>query len=98
MAVAKCSPLDARLLGRDEVIKFLVGLYRTGFSRVGPEGTLELTDVNQEPAFVLRLAGQLDSVYVISIDDDTITGIRIVRNPDKLAYIDHQLASLDRSH
>ena len=77
-------------------MKFLVGLYRTGFSRVGPEGTLELSEVNQEPAFVLRVAGHLDSVYVISIDDDTITGIRIIRNPDKLAYIDQQLASIHR--
>jgi RNA polymerase sigma-70 factor (ECF subfamily) len=82
------------LLGRDEVMKFLVGLYRTGFSRVGPEGTLELTEVNQEPAFVLRVTGHLDSVYVISIDDGTITGIRIIRNPDKLAYIDQQLTSI----
>src|SRR5262249_35608500 len=54
------------LLGRDEVVKFLVGLYRTGFSRVGPEGSLELAEVNDEPAFLMRLREQLDSVYVIS--------------------------------
>lgn len=83
------------LQGRDEVMKFLLGLYRTAFSRVGPEGSLELTEVNQEPAFLMRLGTQLDSVYVISIDDDVITGVRIIRNPDKLAYIDQQLASLE---
>jgi RNA polymerase sigma-70 factor (ECF subfamily) len=82
------------LLGRDEVMKFLLGLYRTAFSRVGPEGSLEVAEVNQEPAFVFRLAGELDSVYVISIDEGVITGVRIIRNPDKLAYIDQQLASL----
>jgi RNA polymerase sigma-70 factor (TIGR02957 family) len=81
------------LLGRDEVMKFLVGLYRTAFSRVGPEGSIEMTEVNHEPAFVLRVADHLDSVYVISIDDDGISGVRIIRNPDKLAYIDHQLAA-----
>lgn len=84
------------LHGRDEVVKFLVGLYRTAFSRVGPEASLEMTEVNQEPAFVLKVAGQLDSVYVISIDEDAISGVRIIRNPDKLAYIDQQLAALDR--
>lgn len=85
------------LLGRDEIVKFLVGLHRTGFSRVGPEGSIEMTEVNQEPALILRVSGHLDSVYVITINDDTISGIRIIRNPDKLAYIDHQLAALDRS-
>ena len=85
------------LLGRDEVMKFLVGLYRTAFSRVGPEGSLEMTEVNQEPAFVMRVGRQLDFVYVISIDGDVISGVRIIRNPDKLAYIEHQLASPGRS-
>ena len=84
------------LLGRDEVLKFLVGLYRTAFSRVGPEGSLELAEVNEEPAFLMRLRMQLDSVYVISIDDDLVSGVRIIRNPDKLAYIDQQLASTRR--
>jgi RNA polymerase sigma-70 factor (TIGR02957 family) len=79
------------LLGREEVMKFLLGLYRTAFSRVGPEGSLEISDVNQEPAFLMRLGQQLDSVFVISIDDDQISGLRIIRNPDKLAYIDAQL-------
>jgi RNA polymerase sigma factor (sigma-70 family) len=81
------------LVGRDEVVKFLVGLYRTAFSRVGPEGSLELTEVNNEPAFLMRLGTRLDSVYVMSIAEGLVTGIRIVRNPDKLAYIDQQLAS-----
>ena len=74
-----------------------MGLYRTAFSRVGPEGSLEMTEVNQEPAFVMRVGRQLDSVYVISIDGDVISGVRIIRNPDKLAYIEHQLASPGRS-
>jgi RNA polymerase sigma-70 factor (TIGR02957 family) len=81
------------LLGRDEVMKFLVGLYRTGYSRVGPRGSLELSEVNGEPAFLMRLEKQLDSVYVISIEDEVVSGLRIIRNPDKLAYIDAQLAS-----
>jgi RNA polymerase sigma-70 factor (ECF subfamily) len=86
------------LLGRDEVVKFLVGLYRTGFSRVGPEGSLELAEVNDEPAFLMRLRKQLDSVYVMTIEDDLVSGIRIIRNPDKLAYIESQLATRRTAH
>ena len=81
------------LLGRDEVVKFLVGLYRTGFSRIGPEGSLEVSEVNHEPALLMRVRRELDSVYVISIADNMIAGVRIIRNPEKLAYIEHQLAS-----
>jgi RNA polymerase sigma factor (sigma-70 family) len=81
------------LLGRDEVVKFLIGLYRTAFSRVGSRGSLELAEVNEEPAFLARLGNQLDSVYVLSIEADLVSGLRIIRNPDKLAYIESQLAS-----
>jgi RNA polymerase sigma-70 factor, ECF subfamily len=81
------------LLGRDEVVKFLIGLYRTAFSRIGSRGSLEPTEVNEEPAFLARVGNQLDSVYVISIEGDLVSGLRIIRNPDKLAYIESQLAS-----
>ena len=43
---------------------------------------------------MLRVAGQLESIFVFSIDDDAISGIRVVRNPDKLAQIDRQLTTL----
>jgi len=86
------------LLGRDEVLKFFEGLYRTAYSRVGPDGSLELAEVNDEPAFLMRLRKQLDSVYVISIEDDLVSGVRIIRNPDKLAYIESQLATRSTAH
>jgi RNA polymerase sigma-70 factor (ECF subfamily) len=75
------------------VVKFLIGLYRTAFSRIGSKGSIELTEVNEEPAFLARLGQHLDSVYVISIEGDCVSGLRIIRNPDKLAYIESQLAS-----
>jgi RNA polymerase sigma-70 factor (ECF subfamily) len=82
------------LVGRDEVVKFLVGLHRTAFAKVGPRGSLELAEVNQEPAFLMRLGAELDSVYVISMAEGHVTGIRIIRNPDKLTYIEQQLVAL----
>jgi RNA polymerase sigma-70 factor (ECF subfamily) len=57
-----------------------------------------LAEVNGEPAFLMRLRTQLDSVYVISIEDDLVSGIRVIRNPDKLAYIESQLATRNRAH
>ena len=83
------------LVGRHEVLKFLVGLHRigenTGLIR---EASLTIEDINSETAPVLRVAAQMDSIFVLSIDNDAISGIRVVRNPDKLARIRLQLNTL----
>jgi len=83
------------IFGRDNVVQVLVGIRRTAPS-LGialEDVTMAVVEVNREPALVLRVAGQIDSVYALSIEDDSITGIRIVRNPDKLRFIDGQLRS-----
>lgn len=82
------------VFGRAAVVQVLVGIRRTAPSlgialdAVG----LDVVEVNNEPALVLRVAGRLDSVYTLSIEDDAIVAIRIVRNPDKLRFIDRQLS------
>lgn len=83
------------LVGRDQVRNFLVGLHRTA-ETAGVLGVASLTieDINSEPALVLRLAGHLEAIFVLSVDDDVISAIRVVRNPDKLARIDRQLTTL----
>jgi RNA polymerase sigma-70 factor, ECF subfamily len=82
------------VFGRDHVVNMLVGFRRTAPAiGVALESvTLDITEVNGEPAIVLRVAGRLDGIYVMSIEDGAITAIRVVRNPDKLTYVDHQLA------
>jgi len=83
------------LIGRDEVLKFLVGLHRVGETTgLARTASLAIEDVNSEPALTLRLGGHLESVFVLSIDDEGISAIRVVRNPDKLAHIDRQLTTL----
>ena len=49
--------------------------------------------MNQEPALVVRIGRQLDGVFVLSIADGAVASIRVVRNPDKLVFLDRQLAS-----
>jgi RNA polymerase sigma-70 factor (ECF subfamily) len=80
------------LAGRDDVLKFLVGLNRAARATgLASRASLHLTEVNAEPAIVLRVGDQLDGVFVLSIEADAITGIRVVRNPDKLAFLGRQL-------
>jgi hypothetical protein len=56
------------------------------------DASFSFEDVNSEPALVLRMNHRLESLFVFSIDDDDrISAIRVVRNPDKLAHIDRRL-------
>ena len=81
------------LYGRDDVLKLLLGLRRSAAATGLAEGISALiATVNAEPAMVLRVHGHLDGVWVLTIADDGIRNIHVVRNPDKLAYIDAQLA------
>jgi RNA polymerase sigma-70 factor (ECF subfamily) len=76
------------LIGRDEVLNFLMGIHRAGQTTgAASQVTLSMADVNREPGLFVRLAGRLDSVFVFSIEDGVVSGIRVVRNPDKLARI-----------
>jgi RNA polymerase sigma-70 factor (ECF subfamily) len=88
----KVSAARRPLAGRDEVLKFLIGLQRTAETAglIG-DASLAIEDVNSEAALVLRVGHRLESVFVLSIQHETISAIRVVRNPDKLAHIDRQL-------
>ena len=82
------------LLGRDAVLNLLLGLRRIVQAQgLGTSLSFEIVDVNCEPALVVRVAGQLDSIYALSIDGDAIDAIRVVRNPEKLAFIERQLTT-----
>jgi RNA polymerase sigma-70 factor (ECF subfamily) len=83
------------VLGREQVLNFLLGLHRTaqaaGLTR---QASLRIEEVNAEPALILRVGTRLESIFVLSIEDDAVSDIRVVRNPDKLARIDRQLTRL----
>jgi len=70
-----------------------------GFRRTAPSAgvdlatvALDIEHVNGEPAMLMRIAGRLDSVYAFTIEDGRIAAIRVVRNPDKLQFLDRQLS------
>ena len=80
------------LLGHDRVLRFLLGLHRSASATTEMRDVvLRIEDVNSEPALLIRVGDRLESIFVFSIDGDTVSGIRIVRNPDKLARIYRRL-------
>lgn len=92
----KASAARRPLIGRDQVLTFLIGLRRTveNAGSLARDLSLRVADVNCEPALVVRVRGRLESIFVLSIAQDTIAAIRIVRNPEKLAYIARHLSAL----
>jgi RNA polymerase sigma-70 factor, ECF subfamily len=83
------------VFGRDHVVTLLLGIRRTApATGIALDSiTLDIVEVNREPAIVMRVAGVIEAVYVATVDDGVISALRIVRNPDKLTYIARQLAS-----
>src|SRR5882757_5038079 len=82
------------IFGREQVVSLLMGFRRTAPAIGVPleSVALDIVEVNGEPAVLLRVDGRLDGVYVMAVEEGAITAIRVVRNPDKLTYIEHQLA------
>jgi RNA polymerase sigma-70 factor (TIGR02957 family) len=75
--------LGARRVGR------LLGV---GLPHIADQASTQWLDVNGWPALLVRLDGEIDSVVTVRIDDGLITGLYLVRNPEKLARIEQQTA------
>jgi RNA polymerase sigma-70 factor (ECF subfamily) len=91
----KVSAARRPLVGRESVINFLTGLHRSARATgLAAQASLSPVEVNGEPAVVLRVAGRLDSVYALSMIDGAVAAINVIRNPDKLKYIERQLSSI----
>ncbi|MGW7068703.1 RNA polymerase sigma-70 factor [Streptomyces sp. NPDC054855] len=71
------------VVGADKVARLLTGGLRKNRSRVaiGP------TVVNGSPALAIHLDGELDSIMAARIEADRITGLYVVRNPEKLSHL-----------
>jgi RNA polymerase sigma-70 factor (ECF subfamily) len=80
------------LKGREQVAAFLLGIHRSAIaSGLAAKASIELTEVNSEPALVLRVGGDLDGVFVLNVEHGAIRAIHVVRNPEKLGYLRRQL-------
>jgi hypothetical protein len=87
------------VLGRDPVVQLLLGirLWAQAHGYARDWSKVELVEVNYDPAMLVHKDGRIDSVFVCSIEGDAITGIRVVRNPDKLVYLARQLSATAES-
>ena len=56
-------------------------------SKIPASVSLHPTEVNGQPALVVRLDGVLDTVIGVRVDDGLITEFYAVRNPEKLSHM-----------
>lgn len=69
--------------GRDKVSR----LFTAGFAQFADAVTLEPVDLNGWPGLIVRLHGELDSVFAFAVGGGLITGSYAVRNPEKLSRL-----------
>ncbi|MEV6100349.1 RNA polymerase sigma-70 factor [Nocardia sp. NPDC051981] len=73
------------VVGPARVAQYLYGLV-TKLLPEFPDASFAFEDVNGEPAMVFRTAGVVFMVGAIEVDGDRISALRMVLNPDKLAF------------
>ncbi|WP_098241250.1 RNA polymerase sigma-70 factor [Streptomyces formicae] len=77
------------VLGREKVVRFLVGGMRT----FGAAMDFSYAEVNGAPAVLARVEGTLVGTASFELSGDgAVIGVRAVVNPDKLAYAERQVA------
>jgi RNA polymerase sigma-70 factor (ECF subfamily) len=78
--------LPQPVVGADKV----AGLLALGLRRLG-QASVELTQINGQPALILRFDGEIDTVTAIRLEDGLITGLYAVRNPEKLSRLEREI-------
>ena len=73
------------ILGREKVLRFLAGVTGDGWP-------VEVIEVNGAPGLRIVVDGEVDTVGTVLVEDGLVTGIYIIRNPEKLRRLDEVVA------
>ena len=76
------------IVGADRVGRLLA----RGLPRISGQMSAEPVQINGCPALIVRLDGVIDDVVAVRIDDGLITGLYVVRNPEKLSRVGRETA------
>ncbi|TDW17578.1 RNA polymerase sigma-70 factor [Kribbella kalugense] len=55
------------------------------------DASLEVTQINGQPALILRFGAEIDTVTVLHVDNGLIAGMYSVRNPAKLSHLGEEI-------
>ena len=76
------------IVGAERVARLLTA----GLPHLHGQASVEPTQLNGSPALIIRLNGEIDDVVAVRIDDGLITGLYVLRNPEKLSRIEQETA------
>ncbi len=74
------------IVGADKVARLLA----IGLPRLHAEASVEPIQINGYPALLIRLNGEIDNVVAVRTDNAQITGLYIIRNPEKLSRVQQE--------
>jgi len=74
------------MVGADKVARLLTAR----FEMIGGRESVELVQINGYPALIMRLDQEIQSVVAVRIDDGLVTGLYVVRNPEKLSRVEKE--------
>ena len=67
-------------------------LLAVSLDMAGAEMSVEPVQINGCPALIVRFDGEIDGVVAVRIDDGFVTGLYVVRNPEKLSRVERETA------
>ncbi|MFC6880663.1 MULTISPECIES: RNA polymerase sigma-70 factor [Actinomadura] len=76
------------IVGADRVARLLTA----GMPRFAGGLEVEPVQINGGPALIVRVDGEIDDVVAVRVDDGLITGLYVVRNPEKLSRVERETA------
>jgi len=68
------------VIGADNIARFLTGIAKTPL----PDLRVESSSLNGMPALIIYSGDRVDLVALVESSNEKVTGIYLVRNPDKL--------------
>lgn len=96
----KAAAAGRPMVGARAVAKLFVGLWKyAARARAADPGAwrVEWSEVNGERAMLIFSGGKLDTVFVFTVEDDRISRINAIRNPEKLEWISRSLQAKHRT-
>jgi RNA polymerase sigma-70 factor (TIGR02957 family) len=75
-----------QIIGAKRIIRVLLH----GLPKIEGALTSEPMVVNGNPALIMRLDGKIDGILAVRVEDERITGLYYVRNPEKLTRIESE--------
>jgi len=75
------------VVGAEKVVRLL----SLGLPNLTGDVSVEPVEINGSPALIVRINGEIDDVVAMRIDNGLITGLYIVRNPEKLSRVEQAI-------